>query len=107
VIFGLTVGFHTTILILRFVHDYNNCKCKLYVKLEILFIIADAYSIILSILLTVTGVTYTQKQQEKLEGIYNPVHYKNPLLNIWIWISINILANLVKLAQSLFYTFTP
>jgi hypothetical protein len=62
-IFGATILFHTIILILRFVQQYDSCNRKFYDRVELYFLITDVYSLTLSIVLTVIGVTYTQKQQ--------------------------------------------
>jgi hypothetical protein len=71
------------------------------------FLILDGYSLALSLVLTITGVTFTRKQKEKLLGIDNPLHYKNPLPNIWIWISANILTNFLAFIPSLFFELKP
>lgn len=52
----------------------------------------DSLALVLSIILLVVGVRYTKRQQKKIAGIHNPGNYKNPLLDIWIWIGLNILS---------------
>lgn len=76
-------------------------------NLELWYLIVDGYGILLSVVLTFIGVTYTRRQQEKLVGIENPIHYKNPLPNIWIWIAVNIVSQLFGFGESLFFQFKP
>jgi len=65
------------------------------------YLVISGLSICLSIILTVIGATYTRTQISKLSGIENPTHYKNPLPNIWIWISINIFSQLCSFVESM------
>lgn len=76
-------------------------------KVELWYLIVSGFCITLSIILTIVGASYTRKQIEKLEGIDNPTHYKNPLPNIWIWISMNIFSQLCSFTESMIFQLTP
>lgn len=51
------------VLIEKFATPYNRCECSSEFILEFWYLLVDGYAIVLSVILTVVGVTYTRKQK--------------------------------------------
>ena len=92
IIYAINVVLFLCILIDKFLTTYNECSCNKSFILEIWYLVVNGLGVVLSIILFIVGLRYTKKQQKKLVGIHNPDNYKNPLLDIWIWIGLNILS---------------
>lgn len=98
IFFASGVIFNIAIFVEKEVKQYAQCRCNFIFIQEIWYIFIDGYGILLSAVLTCIGFTYTRRQKEKLVGIENPIHYKNPLPNIWIWITVNIISQVFGFA---------
>ena len=103
IVYAVSLVLFLCILIDKFLTPYNNCSCKKLFIVETWYLVVNGVGVGLSITLFIAGFRYTKKQQKKLIGIHNPENYKNPLLDIWIWIGLNIFSQICSLIETIIF----